>query len=64
MNFAGLQKIGIRTEHVQVTAINSGLVTCSVVNRGNSADGLLANIECRNGSGQLVDSRYDVLVIE
>ena len=64
MNFAGLQKLGGATEHVQVAAINNLLATCNVVNWGNSADGLFANIECRNGSGQLVDTRYDVLVIE
>ena len=64
MDFAGLQKLAGATEHVQVAAIGNLLTTCTVVNWGNSADGLAANIECRNGSGQLVDSRYDVLVIE
>jgi hypothetical protein len=64
MNFAGLQKLGSATEHVQVAAISNLLATCNVVHWGNSADGLLASIECRNGSGQLVDTRYDVLVIE
>jgi hypothetical protein len=65
MNFAGLQKLAGRTEHVQVAAaIASVLTTCNVVFWTNSADGLVANIECRNGSGQLVDARYDVLVIE
>jgi probable HAF family extracellular repeat protein len=64
MNFAGLQKVGAATEHVQVAAISSPLATCNVVNWGNSIDGLFANVECRDGSGQFVDTRYDVLVIE
>jgi probable HAF family extracellular repeat protein len=64
INFAGLQKLAGATEHVQVAAIGNLLTTCTVVNWGNSANGLAANIECRSGSGQLVDSRYDVLVIE
>lgn len=64
MGFAGLQKLGGATEHVQVAAIASALATCNVVSWGNSADGLLANIECRSGAGQLVDARYHVLVIE
>ena len=47
MNFAGLQKLGSATEHVQVAAISNLLATCNVVHWGNSADGLFANIECR-----------------
>jgi len=64
MNFAALQKLAGATEHVQVAAIRTLLTTCNVVNWGNSTDGLAANIECRNGSGQFVDTRYHVLVIE
>jgi hypothetical protein len=64
MNFAGLQKLPGHTEHVQVAAVGTLLATCNVVNWGNSSDGLTANIECRNGSGQLVDTRHHVLVIE
>ena len=64
IRFAGLQKLAGRTEHVQVTSIATTLSTCSVVGWGNSGNGLRAIVECRNGAGQLADSRYGVLVIE
>jgi probable HAF family extracellular repeat protein len=63
MNFAGLQKLTGRTEHVQVNS-NGTLSACNVVSWGNSADGLTVFVECRNGAGQFMDSQYVVLVIE
>lgn len=64
MNFAGLQKLTGHTEHVQVTSFGATLSTCNVVSWGNSTDGLKVFVECRNGAGQFMDSRYNVLVIE
>ena len=64
IRFAGLQKLAGRTEHVQVTSIATTLLTCSVDSWGNSGNGLRVIVECRNGAGQLADSRYGVLVIE
>jgi hypothetical protein len=64
MNFAGLQQLTGRTEHVQVTAVSGPLSTCNVVSWGNSTDGLQVFVECRNGAGQFMDLEYQVLVIE
>ena len=64
MHFAGLQKLPGRTEHVQVTAASPTLATCNVVSWESSADGLTVFVECRDGAGQFMDSRYHVLVIE
>lgn len=64
MNFAGLGKLAGHTEHVQVVGMGTLLRTCNVVSWGNSATGLQVNVECRDGAGHFVDTRYDVLVIE
>jgi probable HAF family extracellular repeat protein len=64
MNFGGLKKLPGHTEHVQVTSVGTTLSACNVVNWSNSSAGLKVLVECRNGAGQFVDSRYNVLVIE
>jgi hypothetical protein len=63
-NFAGLQKQAAHTENVQVTALGGTLTMCNAVSWSNSADGLQVAIECRDGASQLVNARYEVMVIE
>src|SRR5262249_10333826 len=64
IDFGGLQKASGHAENVQVTGIGTALVTCNVVGWSNSSDGLEVSVECRDGAGNLVDSRYEVMVIE
>lgn len=63
-NFAGLAKQPGQAENVQVTADSSLLTTCGTTGWSNSADGLQVAIECRDAAGQLINTRYYVLVIE
>jgi hypothetical protein len=64
MRFAGLQKLPGGTEHVQVSASSDILATCNLVKWESSGDGLTVFVECRDKTGQFINSRYYVLVIE
>src|SRR2546429_2475842 len=64
VDFAGLQTPSGHTENVQVSAISGSLVSCNAVDWSNSSDGLQVAVECRNGAGQFVNARYEVMVIE
>ena len=62
--FVGLQKLPGHAETVQVMAVGNNATTCKVLGWGNSANGLRVSVECRAPNGHLIDSRYNVLVIE
>lgn len=64
MTFAGLQTLAGHGENVQATAMGAVLRTCNVVSWGNAGNGLAISIECRDGAGNLADTRYQVMVIE
>jgi hypothetical protein len=66
IKFVGLQKQPGHSEIVQVTGMGSLLRTCQIFAWSNSGDGtgLQAAVECRDGNGSYVDTRYEILVIE
>jgi probable HAF family extracellular repeat protein len=65
MTFAGLATPFGGGEHVQVTPMLESIrAACNVVSWQNVGADLQIAVECRNGAGQYLDTRYDVLVIE
>ncbi len=65
ITFAGLAGPTGSGEHVQVTPMLENLAaTCKVVDWWSLVGNLKIDVECRKTDGQLVDTRYGVLVIE
>ena len=64
IEFDGLQKLSGHTETVHVTPWGTGPTACHVSGWGNGGGHLWVNVECRRLNGNLVDTRYNVLVIE
>jgi hypothetical protein len=62
VRFSGLGESGKPGGNVQVTAYGSGSESCKVVSWNSGGADFIVNVRCFNTAGNLVNSRYTVLV--